>query len=48
MERALRSEMIDVLAEVPLRPAELGEHAALVGAARVAWTRLEAAGEEPA
>ena len=40
MEHAMRAELIDVLAEVPLRPAELGDRAALVGAAHLAWTRL--------
>ena len=47
MERALRTELIDVLADIPLRPAELGERAPLVGAAHLAWTRL-ASGPEAA
>ena len=37
MEAALRSELIDIVGQVPLRPAELGGAAALVGAAHRAW-----------
>ena len=40
MEAALRTELIDVAADVVLRPAELGGRAPLVGAARRAWTHL--------
>jgi glucokinase len=42
MEETLRAELIDVLADIPLLPAELGGHAALVGAARLAWTNIGA------
>ncbi|NMR20954.1 ROK family protein [Cellulomonas fimi] len=41
MERALRAEVIDVLADVPLVPAALGGTAAIVGAARGAWALLD-------
>lgn len=44
METALRAELIEVVADVPVRPAELGGSAALVGAARLAWTKLDQAG----
>lgn len=37
MEAALRSELIDIVREVPVKPAELGGTAALVGAAHSAW-----------
>lgn len=39
MEAALRAELIDIVAGVPVRPAELGSTAALLGAARRAWSR---------
>lgn len=42
METALRSELIDVARDVPVRPAELGARAALVGAARRAWDTVAA------
>jgi glucokinase len=48
MERAFREELVDVLTDVPLRPAELGVHAALVGAAHLAWTRLPSAAQDVA
>lgn len=38
LEDTLRAEVVDVLADVPLRPAALGNDAAVVGAARGAWT----------
>lgn len=44
MEASLRAKLIDVVADVPVRPAELGGSAALVGAARLAWTSLDQAG----
>ncbi len=37
LEEALRAEVVDVLADLPLRPAALGNDAAIVGAARGAW-----------
>jgi glucokinase len=37
METALRAELIDIVREVPVKPAELGGTAALVGAAHRAW-----------
>jgi glucokinase len=37
METALRAELIDIVREVPVKPAELGATAALVGAAHRAW-----------
>jgi glucokinase len=46
MEQAMREELIDVLADIPLRPAELGARAALVGAAHLAWAGLSAAERE--
>ncbi|MCD2441248.1 ROK family protein [Agromyces sp. SYSU K20354] len=42
MERAFRDELIDVLAELPLRRGELGGDAQLYGAAAAAWERVEA------
>jgi glucokinase len=42
MECALRADLIDVVADVPLRRAELGNRAALVGAAHRAWSELGA------
>lgn len=42
METALRAELVDVLAGVPVRPAALGGAAAIVGAARGAWDLLAA------
>lgn len=41
MEAALRAELIEVVADVPVRAAELGGSAALVGAARLAWNWLD-------
>lgn len=41
MERAFRSEVIDVLTEIPLRRGTLGGDAPLRGAASSAWTALE-------
>lgn len=38
MESTLRAELIDIAATVPVRPAELGSKAALVGAAHRAWS----------
>jgi len=52
MERALRAELIEPLADLPVLPAALGASAAVVGAARGAWaltTRMSPAavpGEE--
>jgi glucokinase len=46
MDEALRAEVVDVLQPVPLVPAELGGQAALVGAARLAWTELPVGEEE--
>lgn len=40
MESALRCELIDIVASVPVKPAELGGKAALVGAAHRAWQQL--------
>lgn len=40
MEAALRDELIDVVADVVVRPAELGARAPLIGVARRAWTHL--------
>ncbi|WP_265522265.1 ROK family protein [Oerskovia flava] len=37
LEGALRAEVVDVLAGLPVRPARLGASAAIVGAARGAW-----------
>lgn len=37
MERTFRAEVIDLLADVPLRPGELGGDAPLLGAASAAW-----------
>lgn len=37
MEAALRGELVDVLRDVPVRPAALGATAAIVGAARPVW-----------
>jgi glucokinase len=37
MEEALRTELIDVLQDVPVRPAMLGGGAAVIGAARPVW-----------
>ena len=48
MERTFRADVIDVLADVPVRPAELGTKAALVGAAHLTWTRLPSAGQDQA
>jgi glucokinase len=45
MEDTLRTEVVDALAEMPLRRAELGGNAALIGAARLAWTNI---GADPA
>lgn len=42
MEAALRSELIDIVGQVPVRSAELGSAAALVGAAQRAWRGTEA------
>lgn len=41
MESALRAELIDIVASVPVKPAELGGKAALVGAAHRAWNELD-------
>lgn len=41
LEDALRAEVVDVLADLPLRPAALGNVAAVVGAARGAWNLLD-------
>jgi glucokinase len=40
MEMTLRGELIDILADLPVRPAELGESAAIIGAARGAWNLI--------
>lgn len=40
LESTLRSEVVDVLAGLPLRPATLGGTAAVVGAARGAWNLI--------
>lgn len=40
MECTLRRELVDVLADVTLRPNELGSQAALLGAAQRAWTDM--------
>lgn len=40
MELVLRSELIDILADVAIKPAELGTNAALVGAGHLAWSLL--------
>lgn len=40
MEAALRRELIDIVASVPVKSAELGGSAALVGAAHRAWKEL--------
>ena len=40
MEEALRGELVDVLREVPVRPAALGASAAVVGATRPVWEEL--------
>lgn len=45
MESAVRSELIDLVADVPVKRAELGGKAAIVGAAHTAWSRLAAAPE---
>ena len=41
LEDTLRAEVVDVLADLPLRPAALGNAAAVVGAARGAWNLVE-------
>lgn len=46
MESALRSELIDIVVSVPVRPAELGGKAPLVGAAHRAWNELGSASPE--
>lgn len=43
MDRALRAELIDVLQAVPVRPASLGDAAAVLGAARPVWASLSGA-----
>lgn len=40
MERAVRAELIGLIADVPVVEATLGSDAALVGAARLAWRHL--------
>ena len=40
VERSLRAELVEPLADVPLRRSDLGPDAALVGAARLAWNDL--------
>lgn len=40
MERTVRAEVVEPLAELPLRPAALGQRSAIVGAARAAWRLL--------
>jgi glucokinase len=47
LEDALRAEVVDVLADLPLRRAALGNEAAIVGAARGAWSRVGRPGDEP-
>lgn len=42
MERSLRAELVDVLADVPLIPSALGDRAPLLGAAATAWAMVAA------
>jgi len=44
MERAIRAEVIDVLASLPVLRAALGNQAAIIGAARDAWLKLAGEG----
>lgn len=46
LEGALRAEVVDVLAGLPLRRAALGNEAAIVGAARGAWSLVGPPGDE--
>ncbi|MGM7424795.1 ROK family protein [Cellulosimicrobium sp. CpK407] len=46
LEDALRAEVVDVLADLPLRPATLGNAAAIVGAARGAWSLVGPSDDE--
>lgn len=46
MEATLRSEVVDALAELPVRRPSLGATAALVGAARHIWEAIDRAKEE--
>ncbi len=48
LEEALRGEVVDVLADLPVLPAALGGDAAIVGAGRNAWSAVGATGEVPA
>lgn len=41
MESAVRREVVDALQGLPIRPAELGGEAPLIGAARRAWASLQ-------
>ncbi|QJW35059.1 ROK family protein [Cellulosimicrobium protaetiae] len=47
LEGALRAEVVDVLADLPLRRAALGNEAAIVGAARGAWSLVGPSGDQP-
>ncbi|MBM7817969.1 glucokinase [Cellulosimicrobium cellulans] len=47
LEGALRAEVVDVLADLPLRRAALGNEAAIVGAARGAWSLAGLPADEP-
>ncbi|HLS14796.1 MAG TPA: ROK family protein [Beutenbergiaceae bacterium] len=42
VEQALRAEVVEPLAEMPLLPATLGDRAAIIGAARSAWRLVDA------
>ncbi|MFD4261563.1 ROK family protein [Streptomyces sp. NPDC058534] len=46
LEGALRSEVVDVLADLPVVPAALAGEAAIVGAAHCAWTMTTSSDEE--
>lgn len=48
VERTMRAELLAVVADVPLRAAELGATAALVGAAHRAWAELDTGADGPA
>lgn len=42
VDQAVRAEVVEPLAEMPLLPAKLGDRAAIIGAARSAWRLVDA------